>query len=100
MATFEIIHHIKTKCKTKFEYVALKVDISKANDRVDWGSLEDIMLKLRFGRRWVDFLMMRVKSVSYLVLINNNQVGPIIPGRGLRQGCPLSPYLLYYVLRD
>ena len=36
---------------------------------------------------------MCVTSVSYLVLVNNSKVGPIVLSRGLRRGCPLSPYL-------
>jgi len=36
---------------------------------------------------------MRVESVDYFVLINNELVGPIIAEQGLRQGDPLSLYL-------
>lgn len=37
---FEFIHRVKTKHNVKFEDVTLKIDISKAYDRVDKGYLE------------------------------------------------------------
>jgi len=36
---------------------------------------------------------MCVETGDYYVIVNNDSVGPIIPGRSLRQGGPLSPYL-------
>ncbi|PNX94585.1 ribonuclease H [Trifolium pratense] len=89
----ETIHHMKCKTKGKVGEVALKIDISKVYDRVDWGYLIDVMRKMGFCDKWIKWVQMCLESVQYSVLVNNEKVGPIISGRGLRQGDPLSPYL-------
>lgn len=84
---------MKNQKSKKRGFMALKLNIRKAYDRVEWRFLEQIMRKMGFCSQWVDLIMSCIGSASYQVLVNGVPEGEIWPTRGIRQGNPLSPYL-------
>ena len=67
--------------------------MSKAYDRVEWRFVHDMMSRLGFSARWIGLIMNCISTVSYRIKVNGELFESFRPGRGLRQGDPLSPYL-------
>ena len=93
LIAFEMMHYLEHKKEGKDCYMAIKLDMSKAYDRVEWGFIEQVMRKLGFHERWIDLIMRCITAISYSVLINVVAHGNIVPSRGHHQGDPLSSYL-------
>jgi hypothetical protein len=93
LVAFELMHSMSLKRTGRKGQMALKLDMSKAYDRGEWDFLEAIMRQLGFAEKWISLIMMCLKSVSFSVLINDEQHGYFTASRGIRQGNTLSPYL-------
>lgn len=52
LIAYEIIHHKKWMTRGKKGELALKIDISKAFDRVQWDYLLTLMAKMGFATKW------------------------------------------------
>ena len=64
--------------------MAVKLDISKGYDRVEWSFLHQIMLKLELHPKWVELAMETVTIASYSFLMNGEPRGFIAPSQGIR----------------
>lgn len=88
----ELMHSLNTK-NLKNKFMAVKLDIAKAFDKVEWRFVDAVMEKMGFCQQWRQWIMTCITTVSYSVLINGEQSKIIKPQRGIRQGDPISPYL-------
>eukprot|EP01018_Ginkgo_biloba_P039380 Gb_12932 [translate_table: standard] len=92
----EGLHSIKTR---NLKVVIIKIDLSKAYDRVNWLYLRLLLTHIGFCVPFISWVMSCISTVSFSVLINGAPSNFFRISRGLRQGCPLSPLLFLIVAK-
>ncbi|KAG6421540.1 hypothetical protein SASPL_118096 [Salvia splendens] len=73
--------------------VAVKIDMAKAYDRVQWPFLFKVLRRMGFPDPWISLMERCIGYCWFSVLVNGAPSGFFRSTRGLRQGDPISPAL-------
>lgn len=78
--------------------MALKLDMSKAYNRIEWSFVEGVLSAMGFPIHLIQLIMRCISTISYQILINEQPNNNFKLERGLRQDDPLSPSILVYFI--
>jgi hypothetical protein len=92
LVAYESIHYLRRK-KGATGACAIKLDMAKAYDCVEWSYLRAVMTKPGFSDGFVALIMRCVETVKFSVRVNGHFSEVFSPTPGIRQGDPMSPYL-------
>ena len=79
--------------KTKAAWVAIKLDMEKTYDRIEWDFILKYRQEMGFHPTWNSWIKECISSVSYSMMVNDEPHGLFTLTGGIRQGDPLTPYL-------
>ncbi|CAL2255075.1 unnamed protein product [Prunus armeniaca] len=88
----EVLHKFKS-AKGKKGFIAWKIDLSKAYDRMQWPFIREVLWEAGIKGSILELLMQCITSVRYKAILNGELTDSFSPQCGIRQGDPLSPYI-------
>lgn len=88
----EILHTMRHS-KAKNGYMALKVDLEKAFDRLNWDFIRETLFEVGLPSSIITLIMHCITTPQMSVLWEGKATEFFSPTRGVRQGDPLSPFI-------
>lgn len=79
VVSYECLHQITNKQRGRKGLVVLKLDVSKAYDRLEWSFLKQTMIKFGFSRRLVNLIMCCVSTTTFNICLNGEVTDAIHP---------------------
>jgi hypothetical protein len=97
--TQEIIHSFTLKSWTSQAFL-LKIDLAKAFDQLQWHFITTALNRLGFNSHFIKLVSTCISFSSLSILVNDQPSSYFFPQSGLRQRCPLSPYLFVIAINE
>nr|GEV34889.1 putative ribonuclease H protein At1g65750 family [Tanacetum cinerariifolium] len=88
----EALHSMRQKRGEK-GYMAIKIVLAKAYDRLYWDFIRDTLLEMKIPQLLLEIIILCVTTPSMKILWNGEPTDAFRPSKGIRQGDPLSLYL-------
>ena len=81
------------KMRGKKGFFAIKVDLEKTYNHLNWNFILDILKETHMADPFIELIKRCITSASLNVLQNGCKVEDFVPSRGIHQGNHFSPYI-------
>lgn len=88
----EVFHTFKKAKGKESPYFAWKIDLAKAQDKLRWSFIRDVLTDIGLTGTVLELIMDCVTNVDFKIIVNGELTDKFTPQRGIRQGL-LEPYL-------
>jgi hypothetical protein len=95
----EIAHSFSLASWKSLDFM-LKIDFAKAFDKIEWSFIISALARKGLHSHFINLVHACISSPTFSVIINGQSFAKFNSSRGIRQGCPLSPYLFVFAVNE